>query len=34
MELNFLALLYLCVEQGLINSFRVTKERIYITIKK
>lgn len=34
MELNFIALLNVLVERGLINSFRVTKERIYITIKK
>ncbi len=32
MEFNFIDLLCLLVEQGLINSFRVTKERIYITI--
>ncbi len=34
MEFSFLQLLYLLVERGAIYSFRVTKDKIYLTIKK
>lgn len=34
MKVDFINLLYLFVEQGLINSFRVTKDKIYVIIKK
>lgn len=34
MEFYFLQLLYLLVNEGIIYSFRVTKDKIYLTIKK
>ena len=34
MDLDFLHLLHLLVEFGVILSFRVTKDKIYIIIKK
>ena len=34
MEFYFLQLLYLLVNVGIIYSFRVTKDKIYLTIKK
>ena len=34
MDLHFLRLLLRLVEQGIVISFRVTKDKIYISIKK
>lgn len=34
MEFDFLRILQLLLERGIICSFRVTKDKIYITIKK
>ncbi len=34
MEFDFLHILQLLLERGIIYSFRVTKDKIYITIKK
>lgn len=34
MEFSFLRILQLLLEYGVIYSFRVTKDKIYITIKK
>ena len=34
MEISFLRFLYNLIECGVITSFRATKDKIYITIKK
>lgn len=34
MDFSFIRSLYLLVELGIVSSFRVTKDKIYIIIKK
>ena len=34
MDINFLILLSRLVESGIVSSFRVTKDKIYVIIKK
>lgn len=34
MDLSFIRFLYLLIETGAISSFRVTKDKVYIIIKK